>query len=387
LIVGTLALLLFAPAQAHAAEPVIDEANIIPDAEEAVLNKVLIDFYKQSGRQVAVVTIKSLNGQEIQPVATERFRQLGVGSKELNDGVLFLVAPTDRKMRIEVGYGLEEYLTDAESGRIIDGVKPYFKKEEYGPGITYATSAIINNISPDAIAHAAAEKKKEEIANAKAAEAFGSFIGWVFTIIAGLGAAIGSIWLITLPGRKRREREEAEAYAARIKKQREERDVEYARLAKEQAERRAAEEAARKKREKAEREEKARKDREWAEYLKNETPAQKKERLAKEEADRVRKAEADRLAAIAAAEAAAIAEANRRARAEQDRKDREARAKREAEEEEERRRNRSSYDYGSSSSSGWGSSSSSSDWGSSSSSSSFDFGGGSSGGGGSDGSW
>lgn len=388
LALAVLMFLLIMPSPSHAATPVIDEANVIPDDEEAVLNQTLVKFYKDSGRQVAVVTLKTLNGREIQEVATAKFRELGVGSKELNDGVLFIMAPSERKMRIEVGYGLEEYLTDAKSGRILEGVKPYFRKEEYGPGITYATSAIINTVSPDAIAYATAEKKKEEIKAAKSRDAIGNFFGWVFTILLGIAGLLGFGWLVTLPSRRRKAEEERtarEKLEAEQAERRRIRDAENAAYVKAQEQRRAAERAeenrkaeerARKERERHEKEE-----REWQEYLKTETVSQKSARLAKEEADRQAKAEAARLAAIEATE-----------KAEKRRAVEAARIKREKEEAEERRR-RDSYDSdyysrnnSSSSSSGWGSSSSS-DWGSSSSSSSYDFGGGSSGGGGSDSSW
>ena len=372
--------------------PVSDQANILSDEKEAALNKQLIDFNQKTGRQIVVTTIASLEGREIEEYSNQYFRFLGVGSKELNDGVLFLIAPNDRRMRIEVGTGLEEYLTDAHSGRILDDIKPYFREKNYDGGIQYGVDNITPLITPEAMAFVAAEKKKEAIAAAKSREAFGNFFETLGIIVGSVGGLIGAFFVVTIPVRRKRKREEEARLAAIEKAAAEKREKDRAEAAernrlwqieenKRQIERRKEEDRL----EKIRLAEEARKEAEWQEYLKNETSEQKKARLAEDERKRLAALEAAAIAA-AAAEAARAAQVERdRQAAAQRAADEEARrARRRREEaEEDDRRSRSSYDSGSS----WGSSSYGSSSSDSSSSSSFDFGGGSSSGGGASSDW
>lgn len=115
---------------------VVDAANVIPDDQEAALNKRIADWVnaKKGGAQLAVVTVPSLEGRDIKDYANGLFRKwgLGVGSANsaMNNGVLLLLAPKERKVRIEVGYGLEDRLTDAASAQIIrEGIVPKLKAE------------------------------------------------------------------------------------------------------------------------------------------------------------------------------------------------------------------------------------------------------------------
>lgn len=97
--------------------------------------------------EVAVVTVKTLEGRSIEEFANTLFRYWGIGQKDTNNGVLFLIAPTERTMRIEVGYGMEGTLTDVQTFRIQeDIVKPYFKIGDYDTGIVNGTDAIISII-------------------------------------------------------------------------------------------------------------------------------------------------------------------------------------------------------------------------------------------------
>ena len=82
---------------------VIDAANVIPDDREDALNKKLIDYQKSTTNEIAVVTVPSLEGYDIESYANTYFRKLGIGNRERNNGVLFLIAPTEHQMRIEVG--------------------------------------------------------------------------------------------------------------------------------------------------------------------------------------------------------------------------------------------------------------------------------------------
>ncbi|OGS58456.1 MAG: methanol dehydrogenase [Erythrobacter sp. RIFCSPHIGHO2_12_FULL_63_10] len=123
---------------------VVDEAGIIPDDVEAELNLKLANLEAQSQRQLVVVTLPSLQGYDIADYGYQLGREWGIGDETRNDGALLIVAPTERKVRIEVGYGLEGYLTDALSSLIIqNSILPRFRADDYPGGIVAGADAII----------------------------------------------------------------------------------------------------------------------------------------------------------------------------------------------------------------------------------------------------
>src|SRR6186997_3244212 len=130
---------------------VVDQANIIqPDTRVAIEQK-LADLEAKSGIQLVVATVNSLEGQEVEPYANELFRFWKLGEAQKNNGVLLLVAPNERRVRIEVGYGLEGTLTDALSKVIIaNAVAPRFKAGDFGDGIRRGVDDIITVLTTDA---------------------------------------------------------------------------------------------------------------------------------------------------------------------------------------------------------------------------------------------
>ncbi|MDD5455414.1 MAG: TPM domain-containing protein [Candidatus Margulisbacteria bacterium] len=123
---------------------VFDEARILSAQEQSAVESVIGQWTQQTKHQMAVVTVKSLNGQSVEEYAVKKFSQLGIGQKGKNDGLLFVVAPNDRKMRIEVGYGLEGFLPDGLVGEIRDKyIIPFFKINQFGLGILNGTKALI----------------------------------------------------------------------------------------------------------------------------------------------------------------------------------------------------------------------------------------------------
>lgn len=124
--------------------PVVDAAGVIPDDVEARLTQKLAAFNQQSGRQLQVATVPDLQGYEISDYGYKLGRAWGIGSKDKNDGAILLIAPADRKVRIEVGYGLEATLTDALSAQIIRrDIVPRFKAGDMAGGIEAGTDALI----------------------------------------------------------------------------------------------------------------------------------------------------------------------------------------------------------------------------------------------------
>jgi uncharacterized protein len=124
---------------------VVDDAGVLSDGAKRELNGILAgDEEKFGGRQVVVAALKSLQGYEISDYGYQLGRAWGIGQKGKDNGVLVVVVPNDRKMRIEVGYGLEGTLPDVAAARIIRNVMtPAFKASDYDKGVSEGVAAII----------------------------------------------------------------------------------------------------------------------------------------------------------------------------------------------------------------------------------------------------
>ncbi len=123
---------------------VVDEAHLLSPEQAAAIDAKLAALETQSQRQMVVVTLPSLEGYEIEDYGYRLGRAWGIGDKQRNDGLLLIIAPNERKVRIEAGYGLEGIVTDALSSVIIQReVVPRFKAGDYAGGIAAATDQII----------------------------------------------------------------------------------------------------------------------------------------------------------------------------------------------------------------------------------------------------
>lgn len=130
---------------------IVDQAAILSQETQTSLTTKLRDLDDKSGIQFVVATVKSLAGYDIETYANGLFRFWRLGEAKKNNGVLFLVAPNERKMRIEVGYGLEGTLTDALSKVILaSAVAPRFKAGDYNGGIERGVEGIVAVLSGDA---------------------------------------------------------------------------------------------------------------------------------------------------------------------------------------------------------------------------------------------
>lgn len=127
-----------------------DLAGIIFADEEKKIEEFLFEVEKRSDLQIAVLTIPSLEGENLEDYSMRVAEAWQLGSKENDSGVLLLVAAHDRKMRIEVGYGLESTLTDADAGRIIRNIiGPEFRNGNYGSGILQGVKTIAGYVLQD----------------------------------------------------------------------------------------------------------------------------------------------------------------------------------------------------------------------------------------------
>jgi uncharacterized protein len=123
---------------------VVDNAGLLDQASSARLSRMLAEHEQQTSNQVVVVTLQSLQGTSIEDFGYQLGRHWGIGQKGKDNGVLLIVAPNERKVRIEVGYGLEDKLTDAYSSLIINQfILPQFKQGHYAQGIYVGVEKIL----------------------------------------------------------------------------------------------------------------------------------------------------------------------------------------------------------------------------------------------------
>lgn len=151
-LVATLFALLLIPAQAALSFPpltgrVVDDAGILSPQTQEKLNAYLAEHEQQTGNQVVVVTLKDLGGTDIADYGYQLGRAWGIGQSKKNNGALIIVAPNQHSTRIEVGYGLEGDLTDAQSKLIIENAMlPHFRKGDYDGGVLEGTVDVLRTL-------------------------------------------------------------------------------------------------------------------------------------------------------------------------------------------------------------------------------------------------
>ena len=124
-----------------------DYAQIIAPDRAASLERLLTQFDQETGHQMAILTIPTLAGDDIEGFGIRVADTWKIGKKGFDNGVILIVAPRDRKLRLEVGYGLEGVLPDATASRIIrDFIVPRFRAQDYSGGIIAGTEAVLKVI-------------------------------------------------------------------------------------------------------------------------------------------------------------------------------------------------------------------------------------------------
>ncbi len=160
---------------------VTDMAGVLSPEEKQALENKLVAIDDSSSNQIVVVILPALDGNPIEEYATKLFREWGIGNKKTNNGILLLIAIQDRKMRIEVGYGLEGAIPDITSINIIDNdLKPAFRAGAYYDGIDKA----IDDIAKAAVGEY--KVKREKKSKSKGSNAI-LFLFIIFIIVAILG--------------------------------------------------------------------------------------------------------------------------------------------------------------------------------------------------------
>jgi uncharacterized protein len=142
---------------------VVDDAGVLDASTKAALERKLAEFETKTTGQLVVVTLKSLEGTSIEDYGYQLGRHWQIGQKEKNTGALLIVAPNERKVRIEVGYGFEGTLTDAVSKLIIENsIIPRFRANDFAGGIGRGVDDIIQAVSVDSEEWKARAKRRPD---------------------------------------------------------------------------------------------------------------------------------------------------------------------------------------------------------------------------------
>jgi uncharacterized protein len=135
-------------------QPVLDLADILPSTHEAALDQRLTTLWNTTGNALIVVSVNSLEGRSIEDYATGLFNEWGIGDAKTDRGLLVLVAPTERKVRIEVGCGLEGRITNEVAATIIrDAMIPRYKAGDLEGGTQSGVDALVAKLNAPATAN------------------------------------------------------------------------------------------------------------------------------------------------------------------------------------------------------------------------------------------
>jgi uncharacterized protein len=175
-----------------------DFANLLDEATEARLDQLLRQVEDQTTAEIAVATVPTLQGLSVEDYAERLFRTWGIGQEKVDNGVLVLVAPTEREMRIEVGYGLEGVLPDGLAGEIVRTVfLPRFREDDYPGGITAGVERVAEIVRRNHVLTPEERQAMDDAASERPpmwlmVPFFGIFIGFgAFMAGLGIGGKVG----------------------------------------------------------------------------------------------------------------------------------------------------------------------------------------------------
>jgi uncharacterized protein len=133
----------------HPTSFVTDLAGVIPSATRDRIETLCVELQQKTGAQFAIITVQSLNDRPVDDYANDLFHRLGIGQKGQNNGLLLLLAPNDRKYRIEVGYGLEPVINDARAGDAGRAMVPFLRQNDFGSAIEVASWQLAKFVADD----------------------------------------------------------------------------------------------------------------------------------------------------------------------------------------------------------------------------------------------
>jgi uncharacterized protein len=200
---------------------VVDQANLLTPQQEADLTAKSEALEKQTSRQFVVATVNSLEDRTIEDYGYRLGRHWGIGREKEDDGVILLVAPNEKKVRIETGYGAEGFLPDILAGRMIrDDILPRFREGDMAGGIMAGADAIIRQMSltPEQAQESANEAAAQEQSRDEGGPGFLPIIFWGmvigFVLLSFARRAAGRRYLGGAPAWRRRKRDRKRGFDA-----------------------------------------------------------------------------------------------------------------------------------------------------------------------------
>lgn len=172
--------------------PVVDEAGVVHDSIEQSVSAQLEDYRRRSGNQVAVAVIRTTGDESLENYSIDLARKWGVGTRGEDNGVLLLIAMNDRRIRFEVGRGVEDELTDLESGRIIrERLGPLLRRGDAGRAVQEGTQAIRQALGDTSVGELPPVVTVDEGERRDGGGGFGALLPFLIFGIFGLSALGG----------------------------------------------------------------------------------------------------------------------------------------------------------------------------------------------------
>lgn len=194
--------------------PIMDQAGVIPSDKKQELNQKIRDIWKKGTVQISVLIIPSLENEVLEDYSIKVAENWSLGTKEKDNGLLILVAMKEKKIRVEVGNGIEGEITDIDASRVIDVMKSFMRSKNYAGGINAAIDNIVEKIeynSPENVAKREEEKIQKELARQqreKEKEIAFKKMSYVASIIFSIVAWLFALGAIISKSKKKKEMQE-----------------------------------------------------------------------------------------------------------------------------------------------------------------------------------
>lgn len=184
---------------------VMDLGNLYTSDEELQLNKVISEYEKKTSIEIGILTVESLNGESIENYAYEQFNRIGIGKSGANNGLLIVFSKNDRESRVEVGDGMEPFVTDQVAYQSLEVIKPFFREEKYFSGTEACLTFIIKDLGNEAFANRVKWLAEKKALQAKESKIRAEKTRVVFMYIGITIAIFGTLFFIYFIDKKNRE--------------------------------------------------------------------------------------------------------------------------------------------------------------------------------------
>ncbi len=168
--------------------PVVDNAAVLDGTTANQIGSLIRSIHAKGGPQIGIVTLKNLDGDSIESVSIQIAEKWKLGNASSDNGVIIVLANSERKMRIEVGNGIEGELPDAYAKQIIDAMTPYFKSNQFGQGLAQGVAMITQKVAPQIDLNSVARSQgmrrgSQQSESSKSISAFGLIIKIIIFLV------------------------------------------------------------------------------------------------------------------------------------------------------------------------------------------------------------